>query len=309
MKHIKPIKGVWPVLLICLLLSAVLCGVCGVLRLVVLRADTYMRAVEIPSVRREMYQAIREDLELQCRQYAMPWENVSGGISDEALNECTKAYFSNYVTVFLSGGEVTSVTATFAHKDEIVQAIAEYAAAHPESIYAQESENVTLLADFLQTRIETQIGVLSQPFITTILQRAAPYIALFNQLSGWFETTLLVFGTCLVLSVLYLILAGGKRRFYACCMGMTFLSLLFFLPSLMLYFSHLPNRLVLDAGVLHAYMVGIWDTVFDILTLFFGVLFLVCFLLFVFSAVRLVYKTKPTSLQGQMPQVLEGQKP
>ncbi len=79
MKHIKPIKGVWPVLLICLLLSAVLCGVCGVLRLVVLRADTYMRAVEIPSVRREMYQAIREDLELQCRQYAMSWENVSGG--------------------------------------------------------------------------------------------------------------------------------------------------------------------------------------------------------------------------------------
>lgn len=301
MKHIKPIKGVWPVLLICLLLSAVLCGVCGVLRLVVLRADTYMRAVEIPSVRREMYQAIREDLELQCRQYAMPWENVSGGISDEALNECTKAYFSNYVTAFLSGGDVTSVTATFTHKDEIVQAIAEYAAAHPESIYAQESENVTLLADFLQTRIETQIGVLSQPFITTILQRAAPYIALFNQLSGWFETTLLVFGTCLVLSVLYLILAGGKRRCYACCMGMTFLSLLFFLPSLMLYFSHLPNRLVLDAGVLHAYMVGIWDTLFGILTLCFGVLFLVCFLLFVFSAVRLVYKTKPTSLQGQMP--------
>ena len=48
MKHIKPIKGVWPVLLICLLLSAVLFGVCGVLRLVVLQTDTYMRAGRDP---------------------------------------------------------------------------------------------------------------------------------------------------------------------------------------------------------------------------------------------------------------------
>lgn len=276
-------------IIIIFILSAILSAASAFLRFTVLNDSFYIKTVTSDKYITELRQLIDNALEIDCKVYTYPYDELRSAINNDAIKMCSEQYVKNLLSALKNGNsEVEEITFP---TESISKSVDEYSKTLGSDSMFASADTRALLTEKIVERIDSIINSMNMQKVTSAASSAMYSNKIFQTVSDMF---FLFTAVAVVSAVSGVIFCTGRfhTRLYTMASALWFSSTICFAPVMLIKIYNLPSRIALTVSSLKLFVTSIVSGIISEAFTVSLIIFVISTLLLIFSAVFFVIKKK-----------------